>query len=175
MIDDDGAFVHDFDLESELFAAMAEETDGLGAPELDMDKVHGAGRRRRAVLAGSAATVVLVGATAAVVAVGSTTSSGGANPASGATSGPTSAAPPTGSKMQYFSHPDQSGHCDSILTMVVPPPFGTPATPSIPAAQDRIVANRGSCQYIVEITPYRGAPAPLTFTLVPSGGTASNH
>src|SRR5262249_14068042 len=45
VVTDDDGFIHHFDLESELYIAMAEETDGLGAPELDMDRVHGAGRR----------------------------------------------------------------------------------------------------------------------------------
>lgn len=50
-----------FDIERELFFAMEEETNELGTPELDMDRMRRSGRRRTAVLAGGAAAVVAVG------------------------------------------------------------------------------------------------------------------
>jgi len=140
---DDDAFDHRFDLESELYTAMAEETDGLGTPELDMDKVHGAGRRRRAMLAGSAATVVLVGVTAAA---GSTVSSHSDNPA-----------PTTSGSVHISLVPDPSGHCDKMPTMIVPPPFASTSLRSVPSPPLAAVTSTSDCHYIVTLVPFTSA------------------
>ncbi|GAA1992563.1 hypothetical protein GCM10009838_65470 [Catenulispora subtropica] len=175
---------------------MAEETDGLGPPELDMDKVRGAGRRRRMVLAGSGAAVVLVGVAAVVLAVGGSGGSGsggetvaaaGSSSSHGATTSgpsptPTSAPPaitatgpdggvvrivPSGSgSVRYTLSLDPSGHCDHMLTMVLPPPFAT--TPpsgtkakvvTVPSSLWTTPAGSEACRYIVDLGPLTSSPS----------------
>jgi len=113
--DDDG-FIQHFDLESELYEAMTEETNRLGPPELNMDRIHRARRRRRMVLAGSGAVVAVIGTATVALAVGGSgthsddstklAAAGASTPTSGPSALPS--VPPSGSPCET----PLSGHCD---------------------------------------------------------------
>lgn len=147
---DDG-FVHHiefFDLESELYTAMAEETEGLGPPELDLDRVRAAGRRRRMLLAGSGAAVALIGVTVAAVAVAVGGSGSGAAPSTSPGVVPSPSLPersnPTG--------------CDGMPKAVVPYFTGSakPTTPPRAPATPRTVVTTAvdGCRVVIQLPPY---------------------
>ncbi|MFD0631114.1 hypothetical protein [Catenulispora yoronensis] len=172
--DDDG-FVHDYDFEWELYTAMAEETNGLGPPELDLDRVYNAGRRRRTVLVGSGAAAVLAGAAVVAVVVGGSGGSGGSGPSGAgnavvaagsvaATSGqPTPSTPPTSpTPSASAGTASPSGLCDNILILTPPPPFASvpskgggktpttgPSSPTRPA-----YTSVPDCHLVVFASPY---------------------
>lgn len=151
MSDDDfGQHVEFFDLESELYTAMAEETEGLGPPELDLDRMRAAGRRRRMLLAGSGAAVALIGVTVTAVAVGGSGSGAPPGTSLGTSSGASPRTVPSG-------RPNPTG-CDGMPKAVVPYFTGSakPTTPPGAPTTPRTVVTTAvdGCRVVIQLPPY---------------------
>ena len=150
--------MNDFDLENELYAARADETERLGPPALDLDRVRRVARRRRVALTGSGAATALAGVAVAAVALGGFGGPSGSSPSPS----PAEKAPPSG-RLAVTSDPTG---CDQMLR-VIPPLFtGTHKTQTLPPAAP--VSARGACRTVIELPPYqRTSPPHISYSGVP--------
>lgn len=170
----------DYGLESELYTAMYEETDWLGLPQLNMERIHGAGRRRRVVMAGSGMIAALVGATAVTLAVGGSGTGGsggnGGSGASGSVVAAESSTPSSGATSPFSDvaagvarSPGMASSvlCDHIPTMKpTSPSSGSPSQPSTMASTLQV--SNGNCHIVFDTGPYSKSPSAPTVRIVPS-------